>query len=61
MGYLPLGEPPRSDVEAAARLLVRYRHESPLTPEGGEMFAMSVDDPVAVAKRADELEQAEQQ
>ncbi len=60
MGYLPLGEPPRNDVEAAARLLVRYRRESPLTPEGGEMFFMSLTDPDAVIARAEQIEREQQ-
>jgi hypothetical protein len=60
MNYFPLGTPPRDDVDAAARLLVRYRAEKLTGPEFGEMFFRSVDDTEAVVKRATELE-AEQQ
>ena len=55
MSYFPLGEPPRDDVDAAARLLIRYQDEGLTGPEFGEMFAMSVDDFRAVVDRADEI------
>ena len=52
---MPLGAPPRHDVDAAARLLVRYQDANLTGPEFGEMFWMMVDDPRAVVARADEL------
>ena len=57
MTYFPLGTPPRDDVEAAARLLVRYRSEKLTGPEFGEMFLRSVANPDAVLKRALEIEE----
>ncbi len=54
---LPLGEPPADDVEAAARLLVRYRKAGMLDDgETGAIFARMVNDPAAVAARALEIE-----
>jgi hypothetical protein len=53
--YLPLGVPPRHDVDGAARLLVRYQDAKLTGPEFGEMFWMLVDEPQAVIARADEL------
>ncbi len=53
----PLGEPPADDVEAAARLLVRYGREAPLNQDDSRMFLRMVDDPEAVLRRARELEQ----
>lgn len=53
--YFPLGEPPRDDVEAAARLLVEYQRKGLTGPEFGSMFYRMVDDPRAVVKRAEEL------
>ena len=57
---MALGEPPRSDVEAAAKLLVEYRRKNLTGPEFGQMFLMMVDDPLAVTRRAGELEKEEQ-
>ncbi len=54
--YLPFGEPPRNDVEAAALLLVRYRAAKKTGPEFGAMFSRMVADPAAVLARARELE-----
>lgn len=54
--YFPLGEPPQDDVEAAARLLVKYRAAKLTGPEFGEMFFMRVRDPRAVVNRALEIE-----
>jgi hypothetical protein len=53
--YLPLGEPPRHDVDGAARLLVRYQDAELTGPEFGELFWRMVDDPRAVIARADDL------
>jgi hypothetical protein len=51
----PFGKPPHDDVDAAARLLIRYEEAGKTGPEFGEMFIQSVKDPEAVAKRAAEL------
>lgn len=56
--YLSLGEPPRHDVDAAARLLIRYQDAKLTGPEFGEMFARMVDDIAAVVARANELRAA---
>lgn len=56
--YLPLGEPPRDDVEAAARLLVEYQRKGLTGQEFGSMFFRLVADPSAVVARAEELTRA---
>lgn len=53
--YLPLGEPPYDDVEAAAKLLAEYQRKGLTGPEFGSMFYRMVADPDAVIARADEL------
>lgn len=55
MPPLYLGEPDFNDVESAARLLVRYRNEGGLTPDGAEMFFMMVERPDDVLALANEL------
>lgn len=57
---LYLGEPPFSDTDAAAKLLLRYRREGGLTPDAAHMFLMMVEHPLAVLRRTDELEAEEQ-
>lgn len=57
--YFPFGEPPRDDVEGAARLLVKYRRAKKTGPEFGSMFFRMVADPRAVITRAEEIEAAE--
>lgn len=54
--YFPLGLPSRSDVEAAARLLVQYWKSDLTGPEFGQMFTRMVSDPEAVVRRAIQLE-----
>lgn len=58
--YLPLGEPPRDDVDAAARLLIRYEDAGLLGEEFGEMWTMMLgrERAAEVSKRADELRAA---
>lgn len=51
----PLGEPPRDDVEAAARLLLRYEHEAPLDGDHSAMFVQMCMKPGEVIKRYREL------
>jgi len=51
----PLGEPPYNDVEAAARLLLRYEREAPLNPDRGAMFLQMCAEPRAVIRRFEEL------
>ena len=51
----PLGEPPHDDVEAAARLLLRYEQESPLTPDRAAEFLQMCARPEAVIDRFAEL------
>lgn len=51
----PLGEPPRDDVEAAARLLLRYETEAPLGPDGVSMFLQMCTEPRRVIARFAEL------
>jgi hypothetical protein len=56
--YLPLGEPVRNDVDAAARLLVDYLRSGAIVGiehEFHEQFFMLVDDPDAVFARAKEM------
>lgn len=53
--YLPFGEPPRDDVEGAARLLVRYQRAGKTGQEFGSMFYRMVTDPEAVVARAEAL------
>jgi hypothetical protein len=53
--YLPLGEPPRDDVDAAARLLIQYEERGGLELEFYEQFFMLVEDSDAVWSRAKEL------
>lgn len=54
---LPLGEPEYEDVNAAARLLIRYGKESPLSAAGMRSFLMMVKDQKAVLARAQQLEE----
>ena len=53
--YLQFGEPPLDDVEAAARLWIKYEDADAVTPELGQMFHMSVNDPAAVMARVKEI------
>ena len=53
--YFPLGHPPPDDIEAAARLLIRYQDEGRMSEEFGEMFMMGVENPKAVIARAEQL------
>jgi hypothetical protein len=55
---LPLGQPPREDVDAAAKLWLEYQRSGRLTADGARVFWQSVADPMAVAARADELSTA---
>lgn len=55
----PLGEPVYDDVDAAARLLLRYRREAPLDEDKLAMFLQMVEQPKAVLARAAELESAD--
>jgi hypothetical protein len=59
MSYFTLGKFPRSDVEATARLLVKYRRAKLTGPEFGEMFFRLVDKPDVVIDRANEIERDE--
>lgn len=56
MSYFSLGEFPRDDVEAAAKLLVAYRAAKLTGPEFGDMFFRSVSKPDEVLKRVREIE-----
>ena len=57
------GEPPRDDVDAAARLLVRYRREEQAfeveRAKYEAKFLRMCDQPDAVLARAEEIEEAE--
>lgn len=54
----PLGEPPRDDVEAAARLLLQYEREAPLNPDRVSMFLQMCQRPGEVVRRSAELRSA---
>jgi hypothetical protein len=51
----PLGEPPRDDVEGAAKLLLRYEHEAPLDADHAAMFVQMCMKPGEVIARYREL------
>ena len=53
--YFPFGEPPHDDVDAAARLLLKYQDAGKTGQEFGSMFARIVKDIDAVLERAKQL------